>query len=613
MAATRLARTLVTIGLTAAALLVPTTPAAAAAAGPAPAAGASTAIRADVDDFSYASWDARYEVGLDDDGRSHMHVTESLTARFPEVDQNKGIVRGLPTSYENAWLDVRVLSVTDETGADVPYETEQEDGLLLVLTGDDDYVRGLTTYVIEYEMRDVILAADSGVDEFYWDLLPLDSTQPVEDFRAEIVFDETMTDRLTGNARCYTGYQGSTNECDLVASPDGAQFAVEAKELSPGEGITVAVGFDPGTAVQPSARQPDPVTDTVPAIAALGGLGLSVGSWIAVSAFKKKRRTSSGIIVAQYDVPDSLPPLLAAGIVPGAKDPIPAEIIHLAVRGLLRIEEGTDVEQPRLRRLPGGRIPDELDAQALDALFVGADAAGVAEVPSSSEDFAARMKTLSQSGIEAAGSRGLTTKARSRGAMILQWCAIGVVLAGFALGLWGIIGGRVTAIPAFVAIAFGVFLVLLSSFYGFSKHTVLTAEGARLYEYLMGVREFIRVAEADRLRMLQSYTGAERRQDGSANVIVVYERLLPYAMLFGMENEWGAILERVYAYEQRGASWIGDPSAPFVRGQLVAFAATSHASATYAAPSASSSSSAGGSFGGGFSGGGGGGGFSGGR
>ncbi|MDY0985171.1 DUF2207 domain-containing protein [Microbacterium sp. CFBP9023] len=613
MAATRLARTLVTIGLTAAALLVPTTPAAAAAAGPAPAAGASTAIRADVDDFSYASWDARYEVGLDDDGRSHMHVTESLTARFPEVDQNKGIVRGLPTSYENAWLDVRVLSVTYETGADVPYETEQEDGLLLVLTGDDDYVRGLTTYVIEYEMRDVILAADSGVDEFYWDLLPLDSTQPVEDFRAEIVFDETMTERMTGNARCYTGYQGSTNECDLVASPDGAQFAVEAKELSPGEGITVAVGFDPGTAVQPSARQPDPVTDTVPAIAALGGLGLSVGSWIAVSAFKKKRRTSSGIIVAQYDVPDSLPPLLAAGIVPGAKDPIPAEIIHLAVRGLLRIEEGTDVEQPRLRRLPGGRIPDELDAQALDALFVGADAAGVAEVPSSSEDFAARMKTLSQSGIDAAVSRGLTTKARSRGAMILQWCAIGVVLAGFALGLWGIIGGRVTAIPAFVAIAFGVFLVLLSSFYGFSKHTVLTAEGARLYEYLMGVREFIRVAEADRLRMLQSYTGAERRQDGSANVIVVYERLLPYAMLFGMENEWGAILEQVYAYEQRGASWIGDPSAPFVRGQLVAFAATSHASATYAAPSASSSSSAGGSFGGGFSGGGGGGGFSGGR
>lgn len=568
---------------------------------------------ADVDDFAYALWDARYRVGVDDEGRARMHVTETLTARFPDFDQNKGIVRGLPTSYENAWLDVRVLSVTDENGAEVPYETEDEDGLLLILTGDDDYVRGLTTYVIEYEMRDVILAADSGVDEFYWDLLPLDSTQPIEDFHAEVSFDETMTDRMTGDARCYAGFERSADECDLIASPDGSQLSVEGKELSPGEGITIAVGFEAGTAAQPSARQPDPVTDTAPAIAALGGLGLSVASWFAVSAFKRNRRTAGGIIVAQYDVPDSLPPLLSAAIVPGAKDPIPAEIIHLAVRGTLRIEEGTDVEQPRLRRLPGGRIPDQLDVEALDALFAGADSEGVAELPSSSEDFAARMKSLTQHGIEAAVSRGLTTKARSRGAAILQWCAIAIVVAGFALGLWGIIAGRVTAIPAFVAIAFGVFLVLIASFHSFTKHTVLTAEGARQYEYLMGVREFIRVAEADRLQMLQSYSGAERRQDGSANVIVVYERLLPYAMLFGMENEWGVVLEQAYAFEQRGASWIGDPRTPFVHGQLVAFAASSQASATYSAPSASSSSSAGGSFGGGFSGGGGGGGFSGGR
>jgi uncharacterized membrane protein YgcG len=612
MAATRLAHVLVTTGLAAAALLMSAAPAAAAAPPAAPASGA-TAVRADVDDFAYASWHARYEVGLDDDGRARMHVTETLTARFPDIDQNQGIVRGLPTSYENAWLDPRVLSVTDETGADVPYETENEDGLLLVLTGDDDYVRGLTTYVIEYEMRDVILAADSGVDEFYWDLLPLDSTQRIEAFHAEVAFDEAMTDRMTGNARCYAGYQGSTDECDLIASSDGSQLSVEATELSPGEGITIAVGFESNTAAQPSARQPNPVTDTVPAVAALGGLALSVASWLTVSAFKRNRRKASGIIVAQYDVPDSLPPLLAAAIVPGAKDPIPAEIIHLAVRGTLRIEEGTDAEQPRLRRLPGGRIPDQLDVEALDALFAGADSAGVAELPHASEEFAARMKTLSQHGIEAAVSRGLTTKARSRGAMIVQWCAIGIVLVGFALGMSGIIAGRVSAIPAFVAIAFGAFLVFLSSFYSLSRHTVLSAEGARQYEYLMGVREFIRVAVADRLQMLQSYSGAERRQDGSANVIVVYERLLPYAMLFGMENEWGALLEQVYAFEQRGATWIGDPSTPFVHGQLIAFAASSQASATYSAPSASSSSSAGGSFGGGFSGGGGGGGFSGGR
>jgi uncharacterized membrane protein YgcG len=601
MAAFRLVHALSAVALCAAAVIVPASASADSSPSTVAPARAETVVLADENDFSYASWDARYEVGLDSEGRAQMHVTESLTARFPDVDQNKGIVRGLPTSYENAWLDVRVLSVTDETGADVPYETDEDDGILYVLTGDDDYVQGLTTYVIEYEMRDVILAADTGVDEFYWDLLPLDSTQPIESFRADIVFDDTMTDHLTGVARCYTGYSGSTDECPLTH--DGSTFTVESSELAAGQGVTVAVGFEQGTVTQPTSRQPNPVTDTVPAVAALGGLGVSVAGWFAVSAFKRSRRTSTGIVIAQYDVPDRMPPLLAAAIVPGAKDAIPAEIVHLAVRGTLRIEEGSDVEQPRLRRIPGSRIPDQLDVDALDALFADAASDDIAELPSESETFAARMKALVQSGTDAAASRGLTTKARSRVAM----------LAGFGLGLWGIIAGRVTALPAFVAICVGTFLVLLSSLYAFSRHTVLTPEGAREHEYLMGVKEFIRVAEADRLQMLQSYSGAERRQDGSANVIVVYERLLPYAMLFGMEDEWGPVLERAYASERRGASWIGDPSTPFVHAQLAAFAVSSNAAASYSAPSAGSSSSGGGSFGGGYSGGGGGGGFSGGR
>ncbi len=568
------------------------------------------AVRTDVDDFSYARWDAQYDVARDADGRARLHVTESLTARFPDADQNKGIVRGLPMSYEGAWLDVRVTSVTDENGADVPWETDEDDGVLYVLTGDDDYVRGLTTYVIEYEMRDVVLAADTGVDEFYWDLLPLDSTQPIESFHADIRLDDALRDALTGEARCYIGVSGSTDECALTGG-DGA-FAVTAEGLAAGEGVTVAIGFDGGTVTQPDARRPNPVTDTVPAVAALGALGISVASWIAVSATARSRRAASGIVVAQYDVPGSLPPLLAAALLPRAKAVIPAQIVHLAVNGALRIEEEA-ADHPRLRRLPDRATNDPLDEKAVDALFVGADRDGVVDLPSESESFAARMTALERSGVDAAAAQGLTAKVRSRAAMFLQTIAIIVALCGFGLGLWGLLAGRVSAIPAFVAMCFGLFLVLVSSFYSFSRHTVLTAEGARSHEYLLGVKEFIRVAEADRLQMLQSYSGAERRADGTVDVIVVYEHLLPYAMLFGMEDEWGRVLEQAYAHAQRGAAWIGDPASPFLRSQIAAFAVTSAASASYSAPSASSSSSFGGSAGGGFSGGGGGGGFSGGR
>ncbi|WP_223627418.1 DUF2207 domain-containing protein [Microbacterium sp. EST19A] len=594
----------------------------------APGSSVRPAASEDVDDFSYASWDAVFEVGIDDDGRARMHVTETLVARFPEYDQNRGIVRGLPTSYEGAGIDTRVLSVKDEQGADVPYETDDEDGLLLILTGNDDYVRGLTTYVIEYEMRDVILAAGASraargdgsghpaVDEFYWDLLPLDSTQPIERFRADIVFDSAMGAQLVGATSCYAGVSGAADECELQGpAVDGglATFRVESGERPAGDGVTVAIGFEPGTVVQPSARTPNPVTDTAPLVAAIGAAGLAVGGWLSVSAFQRRRRVATGIIVAQYDVPDAMPPLLAAAIVPGAKDVIPAEIVHLAVRGTLRIEEGGSPENPRLRRLPGARIPDQLDVEALDALFLKANDGGVVDVPSASESFAGRMTALTQSGKAAAASRGLTTGARSRVAVIVQWCAIALAVVGLGVSVWGVSSGRLSAIPALVAVSFGVVLVLIAGFYSFTKHTVLTPEGAREFEYLQGVKEFIRVADADRLRMLQSYSGAERRQDGTADVIHVYERLLPYAMLFGMEKEWGDVLEKAYLREQRGPGWIGDPSTPYVGVYLSAFTASSHAASVYTSPSAGTSSSSGGSFGGGFSGGGGGGGFSGGR
>jgi len=618
MAHTRILRAFAALFFSMVAVLTPVA-ALAASDGSAPAAATT-----DVDDFSYSSWDAVYEIGLDDEGRARMHVTETLVARFPDVDQNHGIVRGLAASYEGASTETTILSVTDENGADVAYETDEEDGLLYVLTGnDDDFVQGLTTYVIEYEMRDVVLATEPSagssappVDEFYWDLLPLDSTQPIDRFRADVTFDPAMSAALDGATRCYTGPSGSRDECELdgpTADGGSATFHVESGARPAGDGVTVAIGFDPGTVTQPLARTPDPAADITPIVAAAGALGLSVGSWVAVSTFVRRRRTATGIVVAQYDVPDSLPPLLAAAIVPGAKDVIPAEIVHLAVRGTLRIEEGTEEEQPRLRRRAGARVPDQLDIDALEALFMDADDDDTVDLPTADEGFATRMTALQQRGTDDAQSRGLTEKVRSRGAVILQWCAIGIAIAGLAFGIWSAASGRLSAIPALVVISFGAFLVLLSSLYAFSKHMVLTAEGARTYEYLQGVKEFIRVADADRLRMLQSYSGAERRADGAADVIHVYERLLPYAILFGLEDEWGDVLEKAYANAQRGASWIGDPASFALRAQLATFVATSHSSATYSAPSAGSSSSAGGSFGGGFSGGGGGGGFSGGR
>ena len=132
--------------------------------------------------------------------------------------------------------------------------------------------------------------------------------------------------------------------------------------------------------------------------------------------------------------------------------------------------------------------------------------------------------------------------------------------------------------------------------------TPLSPEGAEVRDHLRGLQMFMNWAEADRIRMLQSPEGAERRPiDPSDNrqVLHLYEDLLPFAVIFGIEERWAKDLAVRY----------GDTSPGWYHG-VGAFNAASFSSSmsSLSTSTSSSSSSSGGSSGGGSAGGGGGGG-----
>ena len=54
------------------------------------------AVPASVENFTYDSFEADYYLVRGTGGKSHLFTTETIVARFPEFDQNKGIVRWLP-------------------------------------------------------------------------------------------------------------------------------------------------------------------------------------------------------------------------------------------------------------------------------------------------------------------------------------------------------------------------------------------------------------------------------------------------------------------------------------------------------------------------------------
>ncbi|MCR2825081.1 DUF2207 domain-containing protein, partial [Microbacterium sp. zg.Y909] len=153
----------------------------------------------------------------------------------------------------------------------------------------------------------------------------------------------------------------------------------------------------------------------------------------------------------------------------------------------------------------------------------------------------------------------------------------------------------VLMVVAGIVLAFGMGLVF---------HRPLTDAGAELRDHLAGLKIFIDWAEADRIRMLQSPQGAERRPvdvGDPRQMIHLYETLLPYAVVFGQEKKWADELMVYYGDAGVTPSW-------YYGSAAFNAAAFSSSIASLSSAAMSSSSTSGGSSGGGSAGGGGGGG-----
>src|SRR6476620_3274798 len=116
----------------------------------APAAATPAIASADVSDFTFDSFDAAYELGREPDGTATLRVVETIVARFPEFDQNRGIIRSIPDAYDGVPLSTIIVGVTDARGDAVPFEATSGGGTIELALGTDAFVRGVQTYVIEY-------------------------------------------------------------------------------------------------------------------------------------------------------------------------------------------------------------------------------------------------------------------------------------------------------------------------------------------------------------------------------------------------------------------------------------------------------------------------------
>ena len=568
-------------------------------------AAASADESADLDAFVFDSLSVDYTLTRDDDGTARMRVVETFVADFPDSDQNRGMRRLLPETYNGQPLHPELISVTDENGAARPVETDSEDGTLGILTRGAAYLHGRNTFVFTYDLENVVWDfPDTGI-EFYWDVNGTDWNQPFRQVTATLHVDPTIADSLAGREACYVGEQDSTTACpEITASPDGATITASASDLAPHETLTLAVGFEAGAFE---------TYDTSFVSSPLGWLQSGSVALLAGAtgwALRNRRRylrdePGRPTIIAEYTPPRDIDALESAVLLKKTSKAIPAEVLEQALVGSIRIVDDGKHRWGRAKlqaELVDPKQADQNGRMLLSGMFPHHRRGEIYRFGSSDT----RLSSETQRALKLAEDNlKRRDMYRTVPAGVRGWpVAACVVLAGLVI-LFGALALSSYVHPALpvvgIVLAAASFFVVIFAVSG----SPLSRAGAETRDHLLGLDLFIRWAEEDRIRMLQSPAGAEREPvatDDPREVLRIYERLLPYAVLFGREKEWAAHLTAAYA--------AAGVTAPIWYSGSGGFDASSFAAGigTLSSAAASSSSTAGGSSGGGSAGGGGGGG-----
>ncbi|HMS93582.1 MAG TPA: DUF2207 domain-containing protein, partial [Candidatus Saccharibacteria bacterium] len=333
----------------------------------------SQPVSASLNDFTFREFEGNYYLSRDSDGRAVMRVVESFTAEFPNYDRNKGVIRGIPSSYQDHSVSVKVQSLKRNGNTEPIYRQYSSNGQWIVETGDDNYVQGNQTYELTYTLRDVIRDSDT-YQELYWDTVGTSSSQSFGYVKATVHLDDSVRDLFTGDTLCYEGGQGATTQCQ--ATDNGASVTFSSLgQIAPYQNVTMLMKFAPDSFTPYRVNLWEVLrVFAIP----IGSLIMSlVGLVMALRLrFSRGREPKgAGIIVPQYLPPYGMSVLEASGIKGRLRSAIPAQLIDLAVRHKIRIIEQSGGRKPTYQlevlSIDGLHPDEELVLRATTKLTVG--------------------------------------------------------------------------------------------------------------------------------------------------------------------------------------------------------------------------------------------------
>jgi len=486
--------------------------------------------------YTIERFDAAIRVNKD----ASIDVTETITARF--VGSYNGLYRKVPVIYRmpqglNWTIGMSLQSVTDSSGRRLKVETSREQHYIKFKIWVPGAANATRTIVLHYRATNGLRFFEDH-DELYWNITGNEWDVPI---RAASAHVELPAGAEGVRAIAFNGAYGSVAQ-DATIDTSGTTVRITMPHsLAFHEGLTAVVGWNPGAVRRPTLfdRIARIIGDNWPLALPLVAFAVAFTTWRRRGRDPKQRP-----IAVQYEPPAGITPAEAGTLIDNSADlrDITATLVDLAVRGYLKIVEH---EEPKLLGLIGGGRTYEFHllnppagggAQPLapheTKVYKGVfDGRGTSvKLDQLDAEFYAELPGIRNAIFDRLLGQGFY---HARPDHVQRRWMIGAVVTGMFVAIGGAIISSaflLTPVPFIVAgILVGAILLVFALIM-----PARTEAGMRALEQVLGLEEFLRRVESETYK----------------NVIAgrpeLFDKCLPFAMVFGLEKKLARAFEGIY-------------------------------------------------------------------
>jgi len=497
-----------------------------------------TAGRENITDWYIKNYDLEIIVNKD----SSLNITENITADCDNLPNKHGIFRILPTQTktekETIQTPVKLISITDFNDKPLNYETinSRLNHTITYKIGDKDKtVQGENYYKIKYTAQNAIRFSNSGYDEFYWNLNGNFWDLETDQFNAKIIFPKEISENNTEKT-VYGGFLGSKeNTLSAATWEDNILEVTSMKTLAKKQGITASVTFPKNifTPYQFSFWQKygEYFAFIIPVLIFIFCFLI----WLKYGNDPNLKKT----IVPEFGIPENINPLKIGLLQKSghfSNNLITATIINLAVKGYIKIEKLDKkwlLGSRNYKLIKTEKNTEDLEQTekiVLENIFKGENSKKLSDLK---DEFYKNVSKIKNTALKELEQDGLIKKSG------LTWQVVFIVLG--TLFIFLTICSFAMIYPFFGAsllistITLIIFAIIIPK---------RTQKGTELFLKIEGFKLYMETAEKYR----QKYNEKEN----------IFEKFLPYAIVFGIVNLWIKQMEKIYGkdyYAQHHPIW----------------------------------------------------------